>query len=61
MVVERNCVDSVNMVLEILESDAICSVGVLVVLKRLETAVLEVVVALSVDGGSVGAEIVMVL
>ena len=47
------------MVLEILESDAICSVGVLVVLKRLETDVLEVEVLVS--GESAGAGIVMVL
>ena len=47
------------MVLEVLESGVV--LGVSVVLKRLETDVLEVVVALSVDGESVGAGTVMVL
>ena len=59
MVVEQNCVGSVHMVLEILESGAICCMGVSVVLKRLEADVLEEEVMLS--GKSAGAGIVMVL
>ena len=54
MVVEQNCVGSVNMVLEILESGAICCMGVSVVLKRLEVEVM-------LSGKSAGAGIVMVL
>ena len=49
------------MVLEVLESGAICRSCVSVVLQRLKTDVLVVGVTLSVDGESAGAGTVMVL